>query len=119
MELNTPDRQMPVLQPHDLLFIGLRRDDKAIRHTLSLDDKRVVPSGFEGARDSLEQPVAVMNYLRGLAMHQPRSSHDATAEHVSDTLMAEAYTEDRYRLAQLPYNGVGNTCKSSVVSPMY
>jgi len=63
MELNAPDGQISMFQAHDLLLIGLGRDNKTVGHGIALDDQRVIAGGFEWTLDTLKKRVTIMKYL--------------------------------------------------------
>src|SRR5438046_4562921 len=56
----------------------------------------------QGARQTLEDPLAAVRHLRELAVHDPHGANDPAPEGLPDRLMAEAYAEDRDLTREAP-----------------
>src|SRR5262245_30055137 len=87
-------------QGHDLAVRRARRDLEVVREALGLDHEGGVARGLEGARETREQPVAVVEDRRGLAVSWPLRADHATAQGGGQALVAEAHAEDRRRRAE-------------------
>ena len=67
---------------------------EAIWHARLVDDQRVIARSLEGIGQPAENPDAAVMDHGGLAVHDAPGAHDATAEHLADTLMPQADAED-------------------------
>src|SRR3984893_19125074 len=95
MELHAFDRIALVPETHHLALGRARAYFETVRHRACFDQQRMVAHRLERILESLENGLAVMDYRRGLAMHQaPRASH-RRAESLADALMAQAYAQNR------------------------
>ena len=55
----------------------------------------MIATDFAGLRKAGKQPTPIVVHLRGLAMHQPRRTHDIAAEYFDDGLVAKTDAKDR------------------------
>jgi hypothetical protein len=79
-------RSMP--QPHDLVLRGPGTDLEAIGKRLALDEQGVIPRSLERRRQPLEDAASVMQYRRGLAVHEPSGANHPAAECLADCLVS-------------------------------
>src|SRR5271169_7242713 len=94
MELYAMHGQRLVAHTHDLAVVGPCGEFQAVRHRIALNHQRVVARGGERAGQACEYAVAVMVYLRGLAVHQLPGVDDAPSESLAYALVAEAHAEN-------------------------
>src|SRR5208283_5933472 len=71
VELDAPDGQGAVPQPHDLALGGLGGDLQLLREARALDEQRVVARAGETLGKAAEQVRVPVEDRRGLAVHQP------------------------------------------------
>src|SRR5450432_895739 len=90
MKLHSVQRQVPMLQAHNLAVIRGRGDLKGFRERWQLDDQGVITSRLERLLDSLEDPVVRVTDPRGLPMHEVRCARDLRSEDLRNALMPKA-----------------------------
>ena len=94
MELDAPNREINVLESHDLPFFGFRCNFKAIRNRRRVNDKGVVTRCHEWIWQPFEQVFAVMLHGRGFAVHHPIIDFDRRVKRMSYALVSEANSEN-------------------------
>src|SRR5690348_10156007 len=70
----------------------------------------MVPHGLKWVREACENRPAVVDYWRGLAMHQPRGASDRSTKSCADTLMAQTDPQDRAMAGELSQQRYRDTC---------
>src|SRR5687768_5835065 len=60
MELHAPDRVIAMLEAHDFALIRLGGDFQEIRHSVSLNDERMVARGQKRIRHAFKEVLAVV-----------------------------------------------------------
>src|SRR6266852_5724406 len=95
MELHAFDRIALVPEAHHLALGRARAYFEAVRHRACFDQQRMVAHRLERILEPLEYRLAVMDYRRGLAMHQAARASHGRAESLTDALMAKAYAQNR------------------------
>ncbi len=95
MELHPVHGPAPVLEPHDLAVVGPGGDLQLFRQILPAHRQRMVAGRGEGAGDVLEQALAGVVNLAGLAVHQRLGADHFPAIGLADRLVAEADPQDR------------------------
>jgi hypothetical protein len=103
MKLHSFDFLLAMTQSHDHTIPGFGRYLQARGQALPFDDKRMIATGCKGRLEPPKDRLAVMNNLRTLAMYNGRSPDDAPAEYLSNSLMAQANTEDGNAPAESRY----------------
>ena len=96
MKLDAPNGELFVAEAHDLAFLGLRSDFKAIGQRGALDEERMIAGGGEALRQAFENVGVFVEDGRGLAVHEAVGPHDVAAEIMADRLMSKAYAEDGF-----------------------
>src|ERR1035437_3518118 len=95
MKLHAFDGVLSVTKPHDFVFRRAGADFQHRWNGSRIDQQRMIAHRFERARDACENRLAVVNYRRGLAVHQATRAHDLPAKRLADALQAEAHAENR------------------------
>src|SRR6476469_3068045 len=103
MELHTPHRMTPMSNGVDLrrVIAGASHDLQLSGHRPGLDHQRMIPHYLEGTGHVGKDPLAVVRYARGFAVHQLPRAHHPAAVGFADSLMSETDTEVRDRAAPL------------------
>src|ERR1051325_1214829 len=94
MKLHAFDLHLTVAQAHDDAVGRGRGNLQAIGERFALDDEGLVATGLETIFGAVEDGLAVVANLGGLAVHERGRTHDSTAEDLPDGLMAETHAED-------------------------
>src|SRR5690606_19900236 len=94
MELDSVRRMVSVLDRHDDPFRRARRHLDLARHVIRFDHERMISTGAQRRRKSVEESAPFVEDLARLAMERRHAAHLA-AERDPDRLMAEADAEDR------------------------
>src|SRR5271163_101991 len=105
MKLHAFDGVLFVSQTHHFVFCRARADFERRRNRRRIDQQRMIAHRVEGTWNSCEDRFAVVNYRRGLAVHQPIRAHDLTAECLADALQAETDAENRNLTRHLAQKG--------------
>ena len=100
MELDAVDGVLAVAHGHHLAVVGRRGDLEHVRDHRRR--QRVIPPRLEGAREPLEDPLAVVRDAARLAVHEALRLADLPAECLDDRLVPEAHAEGRHRGRQAP-----------------
>ena len=94
MELDGGERQGAVLHGHDHAVLGLGRHDQVGGQSVADREQRVVASGRELLRQSLEQATPDHADAGGLAVHRVVEDVERAAEMLDHALQPEADAED-------------------------
>ncbi|MGY4509338.1 hypothetical protein ACVIN2_002792 [Bradyrhizobium sp. USDA 3650] len=87
---------MAMCNGHDRAFVRTRGDLEVRRAGLiELDNERMVAPDAKWKGEVLEQPKAIMRYVRGPAVHRATCTRDTSAENAANTLVSEADAENR------------------------
>jgi len=109
MKLYAVYRVFTVFHPHDLFLIRPGDSDQFFGEGVRLDDQGMIPNRPKRVGYFHEQVIAVMEYHRLLAVHDPGSVNDLSAERLADGLMAQAHAENRHEARSLSNQLDGNT----------
>ena len=110
MKLDSPDRQVTMLNGHDFPLLGLRCDLQAFRQGGTVQYERVVTSGCKILGHSLEKAFSLVLDGRGLAVHQTIRANHLASEMLPYALVAQANTEDWLFSRKGIDNGQTATC---------
>src|SRR5260370_27347203 len=109
MELRALDRIALVPEAHPLALGPACAYFEAVRHRACFDQQRMVAHRLERILEPFENRLAVMDYRRGLAMHQAPCASHGRAESLTDALMAKAYAQNRDLAGHLMKQCNGNS----------
>src|SRR5713101_4671641 len=87
---------------HHLSLARPTRHLKELWHRAALHHQRMIATGHEGRRQSLEHALAPVLHRRRLAMHNPRIANHPSAKGLSNRLMAQTNAEDWHLARELP-----------------
>jgi len=79
-------------------------DDKAARKCVLVNNKRVIPGGFERVIDPGKDSFPVVGNGRSFSMEKIIRSGDIAAESHRDCLMAQTDAQDRYLSGEVLYD---------------
>src|SRR5512135_2956505 len=96
MELHALELMLPVPDAHNYAVLGPCGYFEDRRHGFPLNDERVVTCGFEGVGKTCEDCPAVVMDHRRFAVHKIGRTYHVPAESVSDGLMPQADSKNRY-----------------------
>src|SRR6185369_4514983 len=95
MKLNALHFQFTMPQSHDDVA-GVSRNFETRRHRLSFNDQRVIATGAKLVAQSGKDRLAVVMNIRRFTVHQLRRAHDFPAKRLTNRLVAQTHTEQRY-----------------------
>ena len=95
MELDTPNGELFVADPHDFALLGLGGYFQASGHALLLNHQRMITSGSEGIGHADEEVPAIVFYEGGFTVHHAVVHDDVAAEDMPNTLVTQAHAQSR------------------------
>src|ERR1041385_6087912 len=101
MKLHALDLHRPMSQTHDHSVVCARGNFKTIRKTGGIHDQGMITSRGEILFESCEDGPAIMKHCRRFPVKELGSAHHASAECLSDRLMAETYAQNRSLSAEM------------------
>src|SRR5947209_17311685 len=105
MKLHSVHGKAAMSKPHDQSIMGLGSDFEVIRQCGALDHEGMIARCFESSIDAAEDAIAVMSNFGELPVHRYRGAHHCAPECLSDSLMPQAHSEDRYTGCRLGDQG--------------
>src|SRR6202171_1844800 len=86
-------RELSMLQSHDLAFSRFCADGELIGQSLRRDDERMIARSGKWVWQSGENARPIVMDLRGFAVHQPLRLDNLSAKNFRDALVTQANTE--------------------------
>src|SRR6185503_1464086 len=95
MKLNALNLQFTMPQPHDDFVRGVSRNLETRRQRFPFNNERVITACQKLIIHSSEDCSSVVMDRRRFAVHQLRRAHHFSAKRLTDSLVAQADTEQR------------------------
>ena len=95
MKLHALNLTLAMTQSHDDARVGLRGDLQTGGQGFAFYDQRMVTAGRKRRRKTSEDRLAIVPYLRRLAVNYSRGADNPSAKCLANRLVAQANSENR------------------------
>src|SRR5215475_8150059 len=110
MKLDAVHGELAMAQRHDFAVLAFGDDLEACREGISLDDERVISTGFKWCGQIGKESAPVMSDFGRLAMHKNGSACDFSPIRFGDALMSKTNAEDRNFRAKAENKVFADSC---------